>query len=268
MKITVIGAGNMGGAIVRGLVAQNAVAAENITVTAAHASTLDKLKKACGQGLNTTTDNAEAVAGADVIILAVKPWLLLCVLEEIAPRIAFREQVIVSVAAGVSLSQIDSTLQRYSSDRVIFRAIPNTAISVAASTTLLCRGDNATDKELELVNAVFKPLGTVVELPESRLNAAMAVTSCGIAYVMRFVRATVEGAVELGLSPDQALGLCIDTLAGTSALLGKNGSHPEAEIDKVTTPGGLTIRGLNAMEEAGFSQSVIKGLRASLPSND
>ena len=112
MKITVIGAGNMGGAIVRGLVAQNAVAAENITVTAAHASTLDKLKKACGQGLNTTTDNAEAVAGADVIILAVKPWLLLGVLEEIAPRIAFREQVIVSVAAGVSLSQIDSTLQR------------------------------------------------------------------------------------------------------------------------------------------------------------
>ncbi len=264
MKITVIGAGNMGGAIVRGLVAQNAVAAENITVTAAHASTLDKLKKACGQGLNTTTDNA----GADVIILAVKPWLLLGVLEEIAPRIAFREQVIVSVAAGVSLSQIDSTLQRYSSDRVIFRAIPNTAISVAASTTLLCRGDNATDKEVELVNAVFKPLGTVVELPESRLNAAIAVTSCGIAYVMRFVRATVEGAVELGLSPDQALGLCIDTLAGTSALLGKNGSHPEAEIDKVTTPGGLTIRGLNAMEEAGFSQSVIKGLRASLPSKD
>lgn len=144
----------------------------------------------------------------------------------------------------------------------------STAISVAASTTLLCRGDNATDKEVELVNAVFKPLGTVVELPESRLNAAIAVTSCGIAYVMRFVRATVEGAVELGLSPDQALGLCIDTLAGTSALLGKNGSHPEAEIDKVTTPGGLTIRGLNAMEEAGFSQSVIKGLRASLPSKD
>ncbi len=265
MKITVIGAGNMGGAIVRGLIAQKAMTPDDITVTAAHQSTLDKLKADCGADLHTTTDNTEAVAGSDVIILAVKPWLVAGVLEEIAPRVAFREQILVSVAAGVPLHEIDTTLQRYSSDRIIFRAIPNTAIAAAASTTLLCRGDNATEEALDKVKAIFCPLGSVLELPEARLNAAMAVTSCGIAYVMRFVRATVEGAIQLGLSPDQALMLSIDTMRGASTLLETTGSHPEAEIDKVTTPGGLTIRGLNAMEEAGFSSAVIKGLLASLP---
>lgn len=265
MKITVIGAGNMGGSIVRGLVAQKALAPEDITVTAAHQATLDKIKADCGTGLRTTTDNAEAVAGSDVIIIAVKPWLLAGVLEQIAPRVAFREQILVSVAAGVTLKEIDNILQRYSSDRIVFRAIPNTAISVAASTTLLCRGDNADDRAMEKVNAIFKPLGTVIELSESRLNAAMAVTSCGIAYVMRFIRATAEGAIELGLSPDQALKLSIDTMRGASTLLETTGSHPEAEIDRVTTPGGLTIRGLNAMEEAGFTTAVVKGLRASMP---
>ncbi|MBO5297834.1 MAG: pyrroline-5-carboxylate reductase [Candidatus Homeothermus sp.] len=261
MKLTIIGGGNMGGAIARGLVASGTFAAADITLAGPHQNVLDKVA-ASAPGIVTMTDNGAAIKGADVIILAVKPWVLPGVLEEIAPRIAFREQSIVSLAAGISLADIDGMLHRYSSDRTLFRAMPNTAMSVGCSMTFLCH-DGASQQSVDDVVAIFDRLGSTAVIEERLMGAATALCSCGIAYVMRYVRAATEGAVELGLYPDKARDYMLATMKGAVALLEATGNNPEVEIDKVTTPGGITIKGLNAMEAHGFTTSVIEGLKAS-----
>lgn len=155
-------------------------------------------------------------------------------------------------------------LRNYSSRRTIVRAIPNTAMAVGRSMTFICHADDADPARISPVTDIFDRLGTAAVIPEQQLGAAMALCSCGIAYVMRFIRAASEGAVELGLYPDKAKEWFLQTMRGAVELLESTGANPESEIDKVTTPGGLTIRGLNAMEESGFSGAVIKGLRASV----
>lgn len=261
MKIAIIGGGNMGGAIARGLVASGTFPAADITLAGPHQPVLDKVA-ADAPGIFTMTDNPAAIKGADIIILAVKPWVLPAVLEEIAPRIAFREQAIVSLAAGVSLADIDGMLHRYSTARTIFRAMPNTAMSVGCSMTFLCH-DNASQKSIDDVVSIFDRLGSTAVIEERLMGAATALCSCGIAYAMRYVRAATEGAVELGLYPAAARDYILATLKGAVSLLESTGNNPEVEIDKVTTPGGVTIKGLNAMEANGFTTSVIEGLKAS-----
>ncbi len=261
MKIAVIGGGNMGSAIVRGLVAGGKFSAADISVSSPRQSTLDTLSAYC-PGINVSTDNRSVIKGADYIILAVKPWILPTVLDEIAPAIAFREQALVSLAAGISISDIGDMLHRYSSDRSIFRAIPNTAMSVGASMTFICH-DNVSDKQIEEIVALFNQLGSTAVIEERLIGAATALCSCGIAYVMRYIRAAVEGGVELGFYPGKAQEYMLATMKGAIKLLETSGNNPECEIDKVTTPGGITIKGLNAMERAGFTSAVIEGLKAS-----
>jgi pyrroline-5-carboxylate reductase len=263
MKIGIIGGGNMGSAIAAGLVATGFIPATDITVTSPRQATLDKIVGAC-PGVVTNTDNAAAVRASDVIILAVKPWMVKPVLEEIAPRIDFRAQTLVSLAATVSLADIDDILRNYSSRRTIVRAIPNTAMAVGQSMTFICHDSAADAARVQPVIDIFNSLGKAAVIPESQLGAAMALCSCGIAYVMRFVRAATEGAVELGIYPDKAKEWFLHTMHGAVELLNATGANPESEIDKVTTPGGLTIRGLNAMEEKGFTAAVVNGLRASV----
>ncbi len=253
----------MGSAIAVGLVSTGFIPASDITVTSPRQATLDRIADAC-PGITTDTDNAAAVKEADVIILAVKPWLVQSVVEEIAPRIDFRQQTLVSLAATVSLADFDNILRNYSSRRTIVRAIPNTAMAVGRSMTFICHADDADPARISPVTDIFDRLGTAAVIPEQQLGAAMALCSCGIAYVMRFIRAASEGAVELGLYPDKAKEWFLQTMRGAVELLESTGANPESEIDKVTTPGGLTIRGLNAMEESGLSGAVIKGLRASV----
>lgn len=261
MKLTIIGGGNMGGAIARGLVASGDFAAADITLAGPRQATLDKVA-ADAPGIATVNDNSLAIKGADIIILAVKPWILPGVLEEIAPRIAFREQIIVSLAAGVSLDDIGGMLHRYSTDRTVFRAMPNTAMSVGCSMTFLCH-DNASAESVAAVTSIFDRLGSTAVIEERLMGAATALCSCGIAYAMRYVRAATEGAVELGLYPAKSRDYILATLKGAVALLEATGNNPEVEIDKVTTPGGVTIKGLNAMEANGFTTAVIEGLKAS-----
>ena len=134
---------------------------------------------------------------------------------------------------------------------------------MGCGTTFICATDPAdsTDDVIRL----FEPLGDVHLIDEKHLDAAMAVTSCGVAYVLRYLRATMEGAIQLGLTAADARRWTAETLAGTAAMMLETDQHPEAAIDRVTTPGGLTIRGLNAMEANGFSTAVIQGLLASIP---
>lgn len=261
MKIAVIGGGNMGSAIVRGLAASGTFPTSDITIASPRQATLDAVASQA-PGITTTTDNCAAIKGADIIVLAVKPWVLPAVLEEIAPRVAFREQILVSLAAAVTLADIGEMLHRYSTDRTIFRAMPNTAMSVGQSMTFLAH-DGAIPVQVEAVVSVFDRLGSTAVIEERLMGAATALCSCGIAYAMRYVRAATQGAVELGFYPTKSRDYIIATLKGAVALLEATGANPEVEIDKVTTPGGLTIKGLNAMEAAGFSNSVIAGLKAS-----
>ncbi len=261
MKIAILGAGNMGCAIACGLVGSGRHRAEEIVCTARTAPTLERLRTLC-PGVRTTTDNADAVRGAAVVMLAVKPWLVEPLIREIGREIDPDRQSVVSVAAGVSLAQLSEWL---TADRAaqpaLFRAIPNTAIAVRQSMTFVSvRG--ADTARTERVMELFRELGEAMLVEEPMLETGMILASCGIAFALRYVRAAVEGGVELGCPPQQATRIVAATLRGAAELLLQRGDHPEAEIDRVTTPGGITVRGLNEMERAGFSSAVIRGLKA------
>jgi len=259
LKIAIIGAGNMGGAIARGLSQGKLVRSKNIRVSDISQANLDAIK-AFAPEITVSNSNEEIIAGADIVVLAVKPWLVTTVVESIESKIDYKEQIIVSIAAGVDFEQLTKFLD---TDATIFRVIPNTAIDVLQSVSTIA-SFNASKEEEELIVSLFAELGKAFLVPESQLNAFMSLSSCGIAYAFRYIRAATEGGVEMGIYPNIAKEVVIQTLRGAIDLLEANDSHPEVEIDKVTTPGGITIKGLNEMEANGFSSAVIKGLNASL----
>lgn len=257
-KIAIIGAGNMGGAIARGLASCHL----DVTISNPSQEKLNILKKE-NKSISVTASNREAVKDAALIILAVKPWIVERVIKEIAPCIDFRSTVIASLAAGIDLSTLSSFTSPWTDSPMLVRVMPNTAISVGQSMTIMCH-NGISDGHIAMLTETFDRLGHTAVMEERLFNAATALCSCGIAYAMRYVRAAVEGAVELGLYPDKAREYVLQTLLGAVTLLRTTGNHPESEIDKVTTPGGITIRGLNAMEAAGFTNSVIQGLKQSV----
>lgn len=260
-KIAIIGAGNMGGAIARGLTQSNLVA--SITVSDINQTALDQLA-AFHTSISTTNNNAAAVKGADIVVLAVKPWLVQTVVEGIKEALNYQQQIVVSIAAGVSLDDLTTLFDQNGNLPVLFRLIPNTAIDVLQSVNTIAAHSNATEEEKALVCSIFDGMGKTFMVPENQLNALMSLSSCGIAYAFRYIRAAIEGGVEMGIYPQTAKEVVLQTLRGAVELLEANGSHPEVEIDKVTTPGGITIKGLNEMEANGFTNAVIKGLKASL----
>ncbi len=258
-KIAIIGAGNMGGAIARGLLAAGGY---RVSVANPSPGKLQAIKAEYPQA-EVTVDNAEAAAGADVVILAVKPWLVKEVLGSVEPAIDLGRVTLVSLAAGVTAADLAAmTSSPDLAAKAIVRVMPNTAISVGQSMTVAC-GDDAEPERLDQVAAMMSAMGRAAVLPERLMNGAMALCSCGIAYAFRYIRAAVEGAVELGLRPDQAKEYVGQTIRGAVAILEASGANPESEIDRVTTPGGVTIKGLNAMERYGFTTAVIEGLKAS-----
>lgn len=248
----------MGGAIAQGLLDAE-INPSDLRLANPHT---DKLAHLAARGAKVTVSNTEAAADADIVILAVKPWLLRGVAEELAGTVDLSDKDIVSVAAGIPGEQLASWL---GADRKpvgsISTAIPNTAAALRQSMTFV----TAVKGSPEAAVALLERVGTVQLIDEARLPAAMALASCGIAYAMRYIRAAQEGGVELGIRAPEAQKIVCQTVIGAAALLMQPGVHPEAEIDKVTTPGGLTIRGLNAMEAAGFTPAVIAGLKACLP---
>lgn len=255
MKITVIGAGNMGGAIIRGLVASKRLDAADITAVAVSAKTLDNMR---ALGVKATDDAVEATKTADVILLAVKPWLVESVAAQIAPAVK-KDALVGSVAAGIGF---DTLAAYFGDDAPLFRIMPNTAVTVGEGMTFVT-AQNATAEQAKTIVSLFEPLGMVMEVPEKLFDGGMALASCGIAYALRYVRAAMEGGIELGIPPLMAQTIVAQTIKGAAEILLRTGNHPEAEIDRVTTPGGITIKGLNAMEANGFTHAVIEGLKAS-----
>lgn len=256
MKIAVIGAGNMGGATALGLAA--AFPDARITVTARHAATLEKY---AARGLATTLDNAAAAREAEIVILAVKPWLVRDVLGELQDALAGK--VLISLAAGIPADEMRGWLAG-AGLQAAYTVIPNLAIEYGESMTFIHELFGTT-ADLHRVQSLFDATGRAAVVDEKRLNAGMMLASCGTAFAMRYIRAAAEGGVELGLYPHEAIEAALQTVKGAAVLLEERGTHPEAEIDRVTTPGGITIKGLNAMEGAGFTAAVIAGLKAWTP---
>ena len=255
MKFSIIGAGNMGGAIARGLAKSGICPESDITCTARSSATLEKLR-ATNPGFNLLTCNCTAVKDADIVVLAVKPWLMQSVIEQLRPALNLSKQIIVSVAAGITCSQLEEWL----GDGIIYRVIPNTAIEILQSMTFVVAAKENMP-QTELINGIFDKLGTSMIIPESQLAACTALASCGIAFAMRYVQASAQGGVEIGVKASDAQKIVGHTMIGAAKLLLEKGAHPATEIDKVTTPGGITIRGLNEMEHAGFTSAVIRGLK-------
>lgn len=246
----------MGGAIARGLINGSKVAATDITVANPSNAKLDVLKSICSD-INVTNNNYEAAKNADIIILAVKPWLVEGVLESI--RIQEGKQILVSVAAGIPF---DDYCRMIGQQNTIFRVIPNTAISLGESTTLIA-SYNASKQQEQLIVDLFLEMGLAMLIPETQMAAATSLSSCGIAYVLKYIHAAVEAGVEMGLYPKDAQKMVAQSVKGAAELLLQNDTHPAVEIDKVTTPGGLTIKGINELDHAGFSSAIIRAMKVS-----
>lgn len=266
MRISIIGSGNIGGAIARGLAKGTMFKASDITCTAQSDETLEKMRK-IDPDFILTHDNVEAARNADIIIIAVKPWRVEMIIDEIKSVLDFEKQMIVSVAAGVTFDLLNTYLTKNTdfdclATPTIFRIMPNTAIEVMSSMTFVS-ARNASKEQTDLIIHIFNELGNAMLVEERLMGAGTALASSGIAFALRYIRGAIEGGVELGFYPKQAQEIVVHTVKGAVDLLLENKSNPEMEIDKVTTPGGITIKGLNEMELSGFTSSVIRGLKAS-----
>ncbi|MPM60682.1 Pyrroline-5-carboxylate reductase [bioreactor metagenome] len=257
MKVAIIGAGNMGGAIARGMAQGSLIRPADITVSNPSEGKLRAIKEFNPQ-IKTTCNNQEAINEADLIILAVKPWFIKEVIEGLT--LQTEKQIIASVAAGIPFAEYE---QWIGEKATIFRIIPNTAISQMQSMTLLASHNASKEQEALLAN-IFNEMGVAMLIDEKQMGAATALTSCGIAYVLKYIQAAMQAGVEMGIYPKDAARMVAQSVKGAAELILTNESHPSVEIDKVTTPGGLTIKGINELEHGGFTSAIINAMKASL----
>jgi len=257
MKVAIIGAGNMGGAIARGMAQGSLIRPVDITVSNPSEGKLRAIKEFNPQ-IKTTCNNQEAINDADLIILAVKPWFIKEVIEGLT--LQNEKQIIASVAAGIPFAEYE---QWIGEKATIFRIIPNTAISQMQSMTLLASHNASKEQEALLAN-IFNEMGVAMLIDEKQMGAATALTSCGIAYVLKYIQAAMQAGIEMGIYPKDAARMVAQSVKGAAELILTNESHPSVEIDKVTTPGGLTIKGINELEHGGFTSAIINAMKASL----
>jgi pyrroline-5-carboxylate reductase len=254
-KIAIIGGGNLGSAIAEGLLKSKFAKATDITITKRNIGTLNHLQS---KGVAVTSDNSSAVRNSELVILAVKPFQVKDVIDGLKKELTAKH-ILVSVITGISINDIDEIVKK---KIAVFRAMPNTAIAIQESITCISN-KNASAPQINYVRDLFSTLGKVVNIDEKLMDAATVLGACGTAYAMRYIRANIQGGIEIGFDAATANLIVAQTVKGAADLLLQKGSHPEAEIDKVTTPKGCTIAGLNEMEHQGLSSSVIKGIAAS-----
>ncbi len=252
-KISIIGAGNIGTAIANGFLRSGKISKDNLWLTRRNTNLLENYKLS---GINVSSDNNEAVKNSDIVIVAVLPKQLENVLLAISPVLDPSRHILVSVVTALSLGEIKLIT---GPDIPVVRAMPNTAISVGESMTCLTAGENDTTS-LEIINTIFSLAGNTLLIPEGHMAAATILGACGIAFFMRYIRAASQGGIQVGFHSHDALKIAAQTARGATSLLIESGNHPEREIDKVTTPMGCTIAGLNEMEHNGLSSALIKGI--------
>ena len=254
-KIAIIGGGNLGTAIAEGLLKSKFCKPADITITKRNTATLKALAE---KGVQVSSDNNKAIRNSELVILAIKPFQMSDVLNGLKKDLNAKH-ILVSVVTGVLISEIDNSIKK---KIPVFRAMPNTAIAIQESMTCLSY-TNASDAQILFVKNLFTTLGKVTVINENLMDAATVLGACGTAYAMRYIRANIQGGIEIGFDAVTANLIAAQTVKGAAELLLVKGTHPEQEIDKVTTPKGCTIAGLNEMEHRGFSSSLIKGIATS-----
>jgi pyrroline-5-carboxylate reductase len=253
LKICILGGGNIGQAMAKGFVASGQISANQIKLTRRKVHLLEPLAK---EGFITQADNRSAIRKADLLILAVQPQQLKKLLLEISPDISGKKHIIISVVSGVSCNEIITLIGKKIS---VIRAMPTIAITVLESMTCIAY-DTATKESVELSKSLFDLVGKTMIIDEEQMVPATALCACGVAFFLRAIRAASQGGIEIGFHSHEALPMAAQTARGAATLLLNLKNHPEMEIDKVTTPEGCTISGLNEMEHQGFSSAMIKGI--------
>lgn len=249
-----LGGGAMGEALVAGLLRAGLVEASKVFVSDIEHTRLDYLNKKLG--VNTSLDNTAVVRAADVVILAVKPYVMVPLLKEVAP-VARREQTFISIAAGITIEQ----LQFYLAAPVpVIRAIPNTPCLVGEGATAISAGKYADETNMQKARAVFAAVGKAAEVPEAFLDMVTGLSGSGPAYMYIIIEALTDGAVRLGLPRDIAGMLAAQTMLGAAKMVLATGEHPGKLKDMVTTPGGTTMAGLFALEEGGVRAHLMKAV--------
>jgi pyrroline-5-carboxylate reductase len=252
-KITIIGGGSIGTSIAVGLLRAKAFDKKDMTITRASSQKLDDLLE---MGVNASYDNVSAVANADFILLSVQPRQANGILESLKQTLNPARQVFISVVSGLSFEEIESIIGK---ENIVVRIMPNIAISICESMT--CMACNKPDTEqFNEVKKIFDQLGRTLVIEEKMMAAATVLASCGTAFMLRYMRAAAQGGIQIGFHANEAQLIVSQVAKGAASLLLENGMHPEQEIDKVTTPLGVTIKGLNEMEHNGLSSAVIKGI--------
>lgn len=255
-KIAVIGCGNIGQSIIEGILKEKTLPSENIIATRRNVSGIGIFKDS---GVKMTSDNVDAVKRSDLIIIAVKSYNFSDVLNEIKEHLNPGRHVIISITTGVTISQIQKVT---GPSLPVFRAMPNIGASIGSSVTCISHSESGKMKT-GIVKNLFDRMGATMIIDEDLMESATILGSCGIAFVLRFIRAMIQGGIQIGFDAATASKIVNHTVKGAAELLIERHQHPEYEIDKVTTPKGCTIVGLNEMEHNGFSSSLIKGIVAS-----
>lgn len=251
--IAILGGGNIGLSIAKGLQKSNLYDAKNICITRRNKELLEDYKNA---GFFITSDNIEAVSKSEVIIIAVQPQQLNELLVEISGTLQSQKHIIISVVSGASIKAIKSHIAK---DIEVVRVMPNTAIAIEESMTCIS-AESKKSPGLKTAQEIFNQVGRTLVIDEELMIPATALCACGIAFFLRAVRAASQGGIEIGFHSEEALLMAAQTAKGAAALLLSGETHPEGEVDKVTTPRGCTISGLNQMEHNGFSSALIKGI--------
>lgn len=254
-KIAILGGGNLGTAIAEGLMKSGFATPQQITITRRNVDRLQPLKEI---GVTVTDNNQQAIETSEIIMVALKPYNVKEVLEGLKGSFDPERHLVISVVTGIFLKELSAIVGAVPT----FRAMPNTAIAIQESVTCLC-SVHATNAQVNYVTDLFNQLGICISIDEKLMDAATVLGACGIAYALRFIRAATQGGIEIGFDAKTASLIAAQTVKGAAELLLKGNRHPEEEIDKVTTPKGCTIVGLNEMEHRGFSSSLIRGIGAS-----
>jgi len=249
-KVGILGAGNIGCAIAKGLVAHGGMSPSDIFLSRKRNALLAD-KKTMGYQI---TDNLTLVENCDFILLAVLPGQAAEAIVEVKEKLKDKGKILVSVVSAVSLHELKEWT---GSDVKVVRLMPNTAIEYGASMTCIAGED---DESVEKVKELFEPLGQTMVIKEHLMPAATILAACGIAFFLRFIRAVSQGGIQIGFHADEAGEIAAQTARGAAELLLQTENHPETEIDRVTTPMGCTISGLNEMEHFGLSSAMIKGI--------
>ena len=253
-KIAILGAGNLGISIATGIVEKKLKLPSDIFLTRRHTGPLDNYRDL---GYGVFSDNKKAVEQSEIIFLCVQPKQIDALIEVINPFLR-KDHILVSVITGVSL---DFLREKISGAVQLVRAMPNTAVAIGQSMT--CLTMQGTDTALKKVEPLFQALGLTLLIEERLMQAATVLGASGIAFFMRYLRAATQAGVQMGFDTEEAQKIAVQTAKGAASLILAHNSHPEVEIDKVTTPQGCTIEGLNEMEHQGFSSSLIKGVMTS-----